>query len=691
MSTYEETPKPRSLWCYLSRIVVPIIAVILLFALIENAGSNQAKIDSAVRSFIEGDYVQVRQDLNACGWFWAWGKKTILDQLLAKERDLLNDADDLAEHNKYEKAIATVEKAAIASGEASKYNSLIATLKTKQSEYSKKQEIEHQALVLREQTIKLLDKQDDVIKKFASDLWIKAKTLTDAGSRDFDQQKFVDAQNKWNAAENILLEAGNTATHKKQQYDSALLAKSQCQIGAQVTHKLISYSKGSAKSISKHADDVNSAATNCFANNDFEKAFTDWKISAGEYRKAIFAIAQENDSVHDQNIALSILQDLLKIDPNNINAKQLHDKIALYYLQDESWWVEQAMSAAQKVSCGIRASIFRDMARSEVNSVNPNIAKVLSGSQSLIENISDTLTKAQAYCDFAELRIDANDVPIGIDALKNAKMAAQIIYEDDDKFKTKIRILDLYIRAGRSVEAKRIADGLDSYYKTKAYVEIVKTQAEVGDVHGAESSLALLRKQDNSEIENAQLPLIRAYSKRGDVAKARAMADRLESQKYPAYIAITREQLVKGNKSSARSLLQYLETLMVKDEGDYVLSSQDKALYLDIITLYSEIGNIERAESLVSKLDSFGNEDKKELAIQAIKRAKDPNTVKQNNAVTNSVSTRYSQMVHFRSAAIEQCKQKQLKEVLRWTESLGDQDRAYAMIGVAESLLKRKP
>jgi hypothetical protein len=683
----------NSTWFYLKRVSAPLILLILLVLAISVAGYNQSHINQAIDLFVAGKYSDVRQTLNKCGWFWSWGKTTILNELRAKEKNLLSEAEILIESKDYAKAVSLIEKAADASENPVQYREQIAELKNKEDEFKKKLYLKKQALLAKEKTSDIMKIGLASVKEFAPAFWNDANSLMVSGMEDFNHEKFIDARIKWNAAADKYLEANNTATKNENQYKMALLAKQKCNMSAQIASRFIKQGKADADSIWKEAEESTLSAAKRLDQRDFSNAGNLWHEASIKYSKTLLAIAIANDNLRDQKIAITVLEELLKVDPNNITAKQLHQKISSYYLQDSQWWLGQAEATAKNTTDGMRLSIFRDIAQSEVAINNANVQHNLETAQRAIEDINNPSIKAETYCDFAAIRIDANDIPIALENLENAKKSAQIIYDESGKNEAYGRIIELYVRGGKIAKAKRIADSMESYHKDEAYAEIVKTQAEMGDVHGAELTLAYFKGNDvlDHEKEKAYISVIRAYSKKGDVGKARAMADcmEMESEKYEAYIVIAKEQIVNSNEAVGRSILRQLERLINEEQGDS--SWYGKAIYGDIITLYAEIGDIAKAQSLVSKLDYIATE-KKDAAVHAIAEAQAKGRKKINmQSQVDITENVYSDMARCRSTAAIQAKEKRFDELLKWIESLDMQKRAYAYLGAAEGLLNKTP
>ena len=169
----------------------------------------------------------------------------------------------------------------------------------------------------------------------AADLWTQAGAAYENARALFEDGKFDEAVQAFGKA------AGEYGNARKLAENVARVreAKSayEMALGAQDADKLAKH--GGAKWT--EVLDAVKAATG--AGNDFEKAVKEYKRArdllpdaarAAEqaYRAALLATAKANDSKERGKTALAALDELLKLEPNNAEAKALKEKIGEYYV-----------------------------------------------------------------------------------------------------------------------------------------------------------------------------------------------------------------------------------------------------------------------------------------------------------------------------------------------------------------------
>jgi len=482
------------------------------------------------------------------------------------------------------------------------------------------------------------------------------------------------------------------------------------------------------------------------ANYEAEK---DWENAVKTYKKALgikpdskkaqdsfvnlcLTKAKANDNKKSAKIALKALEELLSVNPNHDEAKQLHKKVSFYNtLPDPKWWISKANTEIAAMDDSRNRTLiytYCDIAKIQMN------AGDITGSRETFKKIEDMVpatpirkigrenSRRRSRPDRTDLISRRRSQPDRTDLIP--RRGSRLVGTDWIYSK----IAQTQAEMGNIVEAKAsIAKMRRERYKNLANQAIVKAQVKIGELAEAKNSAINVRDDYQKSIIYSEIAIVQAEN--GDLIGARKTIKEAkeiaaacpDDGKYSHHIEIAKAQAKVGDTAEALKTLQRAKAVTVTPSRRPYRDSSERQ-YREIIKAQAEIGDISGAKEIIASSIEHKTTAYAEVArVQAIAGdvtgAKDTLASISSNARTMAGAyceiarslakkgniaeakdiiakfpnhTSLVTMVYFEIAKTL-AKRGDLEKLLSWAESLeNNYNRAYAYLGVADGLIEQK-
>jgi len=308
--------------------------------------------------------------------------------------------------------------------------------------------------------------------------------------------------------------------------------------------------------------------------------------------------AKANDNKENCNIALNALEELLKLEPNHADAKQLYEKMLTNYVStDPAWWINKAKMAAASIDDTIKNSIdikekdmlytgiaaiqakygdineamstilcisetdMRPLVIAAIQAEVGNIAEAKAATAAISESSDMYLNaKSSIYCNIAKVQAKMEDLAAVKETFRQAKAVADKIEYDGRKFSAYEGIVRAQVEAGDIEGAEAIALGVtNEESKSAIYAAIAETQVKIGDITGAKATVKHVKKNDSWTYIYGRI--VHSQVKAGNITDAKATVANIDdnSRKTKAYLDIIEAQAMAGDFSEAKSTVENLD------------------------------------------------------------------------------------------------------------------------------------
>ncbi len=301
------------------------------------------------------------------------------------------------------------------------------------------------------------------------------------------------------------------------------------------------------------------------------------KAAKQTYVAKLLETAEVNATKSGARVALTALNEALRLDPDNPKARQLQTRLAAFMVTDSpSEWLAQAGTEARKVqSVLIRADLLAQLAELQAASGDVTGARATLGDVMPVDRRDGPLAEvAQALAlsgqaDAAreaagQIRdmVKQQDALLTVAGLLGAEKVDQLP-NPFDRVRADCLAAKVMAQRGKAAEAKaliaRASAGLeelgDAYQQTLARCKVVSAQAAAGDIKGA---IASAEKIEEAIPRGwAMRDIAEAQAIAGDAKTAIATAGRIEQrlEKATALRLIAEAQAWGGDVRSASSTL----------------------------------------------------------------------------------------------------------------------------------------
>ena len=454
------------------------------------------------------------------------------------------------------------------------------------------------------------------------------------------------------------------------------------------------------------------------ANYEAEK---DWENAVKTYKKALgikpdskkaqdsfinlcLAKAKANDNKKSAKVALKALEELLSVNPNHDEAKQLHKKVSFYNtLPDPKWWISKANAEVAAMDDSRNRTLiytYCDIAKIQMN------AGDITGSRETFKKIEDMVPATPVrkigrensrrrsrtggtewiYSKIAQTQAEMGNIV-------EAKASMAKMRRERYKNLTNQAIVKAQVKIGELAEAKNSAINVrDDYQKSIIYSEIAIVQAENGDLIGARKTIKEAKEiaaacpDDGKYLHHIEIA--KAQAKVGDTAEALKTLQRAK--------AVTPSQISYRDSSEK----QYREIVKVQAEiGDISGAKEIIASSIEHKTIaYAEVARVQAITGdITGAKDTLANISSDTRAMTGVhceiarSLAKRGNIAEAEDIIAKLPNrTPLVTMVYFEIAKTL-AKRGDLEKLLSWGDSLeNNYNRVYAYLGVADGLIEQK-